>query len=121
MNATQALTHLRKAWGKDAGFKDHKCPTSPESRDAAHVARREAKARKDEAEAAMLARRDATLAADAEYQQLKAAYKKAQEALEAAPWPGYRYSGGTVGSMFFSVKAEADTLDELVEKARAKK
>lgn len=120
MNAKQALVRLQKLWGKHAGFQDNKKTTSPELREAAHKARRAAKSGKDMAEAALTARRETILAGDLEYQRLKAKYQEARKAMDLAPWPGYRYSAGIIGSMFFTVKARADNLDELVAIAESK-
>lgn len=122
MNATQALSRLRKKLGKRAILRDTGGPSSPEQRAAASAKRKEANEARSCAEAAMNARATAVLAADADYQRLRAIYAAARDTQRASPFGGhYRYSTGTVvHGLFFSVAAEADTLAELVEKVEAK-
>lgn len=117
MNIKQAHAKIAKLLGKRAAIQDHKRPSSDEQRAAAHAAMRAARERRKVAESAMNARRDALLSADPEWQRHAAEYRAAGVALEAAgDWHYFRYSAGVVGSMFFSVTAEADNLDELVAK-----
>jgi len=121
MNATQALTKLRKLLGPKAGIQDDKRPSSPELREAAAIERRAAKERKGTCEELLNARRKEILAADVEYQRLRAEFDVARIALEKAPWPHYyRYTAGTVSSLFFSVRCQADTLAELVAEVEKK-
>lgn len=121
MNSTQALSRLRKLLGKNAAIRDDKHPSSPEMRAAAQKERIEASERRHACETAMTERREVVLAADAEYQRLRAEFLAAREVQKNAPFPSYRYTGGTVSALFFHVTAQADTLAELVEKAEAKK
>lgn len=122
MNTTQAMTQLRKLLGPKAGLRDTKKPTSPELREEQRARRLIVNAQKKEAEEALEARRKAVLAADPEYQRLHAAWRAARDLQEMTPHGTcHRYTAGIVGSMFFVVKAEADTLDELVTKCRDQK
>lgn len=122
MNAAQALSALKRLLGPNAGIKDYRAPSSPEQRDAERALYIERRATKDAVAAAMKARSDAILAADPEYLRLRAEYEAARAVLEkTGHGMHYRYRAGTLGKLFFTVEAEADTLQELVDKVRAKK
>lgn len=126
MNNTQALAKLRKIFGKNACAQDSKVPSSPDLRDATRIERMAAIAIKKDAQAAMEARYQAVLSADVEYQKLKADYRAAKDALQKiGQVDRYRYSAGFVSSVgsfaVFHQKAEADTLDELIQKSIASK
>lgn len=111
-----ALTRLQKTLGKNACIKDYKRPSSPELRErerAQFIAARDAF---NAAKSALDKRRAEVLAADPEYQRLKGEYNTALTTKDNVPHRSFRYCGGTAGTMFFSVKAEADTLEELVQK-----
>jgi hypothetical protein len=118
MTLAKALTELRKVLGKKAGIRDNKIQSSPELRNAANAAIGVAVTQKNAAEAAMRARRDEILANDEEYQRLLCAYEDAQQKRRKCNGPSYRYTAGIVGDLFFYVKAEADTLAELLEKVK---
>jgi hypothetical protein len=121
MNMTQALAKLRKLLGPKAAIRDDRTPSSPEVREQQRAARNAAHAHRKACEAAMNARRDAVLAADAEFQRLRAEYDAAKAAADRCPYPAYRYTGGTASALFFSVEAQADTLAELVEAVERKR
>ncbi len=126
VNATQALTRLRKLLGPKAGYQDGKRPSSQEQRDAAHKARVAVNERARIAREAMEERRADILSADVEYQRLKNEFATVRAEQERTPHGGYyRYSAGRVngvgGISFFHQEAEADTLVELVEKVEAKR
>lgn len=121
MNMTQALRKITVLLGNRAGIKDYKRPSSQEQRDKDRAARLVAKAHKEQCEQAMVARRKAILDADTDYQRLVAEYNAASKAKDAIPFAHYRYCAGTSSSLFFTVAAEADTLDELVAKVRERK
>lgn len=119
MNKKQALSKISKLLGKHAAIQDHKLPSSDESRAAAHIARQAANEQKRIAAAALNDRREQLLTQDAEYQRLLTIFNECQRAVFAAGGFGYyRYSAGTLGSLFFSVKAQADTLEDLVDKVK---
>lgn len=111
-----ALTRLQKTLGKNAGIQDDKRPSSPELREQQRAQRIAARAAFETAKIALDLRRAEVLAADARYVALKREYEAALKAREAAPHPSFRYCAGTASTLFFSVKAEADTLEELVQK-----
>lgn len=122
MNATQALTALRKLLGPKAGIQDSGKASSPEQRAAERELYLARKAIKDAAAAAMTSRREAILAADSEYQRRRAEHDAARALLEKTGHGyRYRYMAGTLGALFFTVEAEGDTLQEVVDKVRAKK
>lgn len=121
MNATQAIAKIKKLLGPKGEIHDSRKASSPEQREAAGKARREGKARKDAAEAAMNARAAAVLAADAEYQRLHADYIAERDALRKVDFGAhYRYSAGRNHSYCFSVESQADNLAELVAKLEEK-
>jgi hypothetical protein len=126
MNTAQALKELRKLLGLNAGIQDSKRPTSPELRERQRAARHAGQELKQAAQAAMEARRAEVLKGDTEYQRLLAEYTAARQALDKLPYgQHYRYSAGSTGrsgiaAMFFTVAAEGDTLEELIEKVKAK-
>lgn len=122
MNTTQALTQLRKLLGKNAALRDEKRPSSPELREQQRAKHRAVSDRKKLAAEALDARRQAILAADPEFQRLLAEYELVRAEKERTPMGTYcRYTAGTDRSFFFLVEAEADTLDELIEKVREKR
>jgi hypothetical protein len=121
MKMTTAVTELRKLLGPKAAIRDHRRPSSPEQRDAADAARRAAKEKRDATLAAVEARKEAILSADAEYQRLRQEFHAARAAHESLPHPEYRYHCGVASTLFFHVEAQADNLEELIEKVRAQK
>ncbi len=118
MNQTQAITKLRKVIGKTFGYRVDKSAPTAEERAAMRVVFDEAKRVADEAEAARVARFNEVLRSDALYQELKAKAKAASAAKEKADSGLYRrrITVGSVGSIFFTVRAEGDNWTEVVEK-----
>lgn len=118
MNQTQALAKLKQIIGPKLGYridKDAPGPDERERRRAEFLRTRDAMMEADKARAERLAE---VLAADAEYQRLKAAHAEAKRAHEAVPsYHRKRITVGRVGSMFFSVVADGDCWAEVVEKA----
>lgn len=122
MNAAQALSRLRKLLGPKAAIEDGRRPSSPEQRDQQRATRSAVVERKKAAEFALTARRQAILAADADYQRLLGEYNEAHAVERKTPHGTYhRYTAGRVSSMFFHVEAEADTLAELIEVVERKR
>lgn len=119
MNQKQAIAKLSKLIGPTFGYRvDPKAPDA-EQREALHAAWAEAKARRDAAAEVRDARRAEVLRADAEYQRLKGEAAAAEAALEragAGRWH-YRVSVGRCSKLFFSVVAEGDNWQEVVDKA----
>lgn len=118
VNQTQAIAKLKKIIGPTFGYRvDPKAPDADE-RERRHSAWLAAKKAVGEAEEAMTARRLALMAADAEYQRLKAESADAKKRLgEVGSFRAKRITVGRVGSMFFSVVADGDSWAEVVEKA----
>ena len=118
MNQTQAIAKLKKLIGPTFSFRvDNKAPDA-EERERRHAEAVRLRAQVEAADAARLARMNAVLAADAEYQRLKAEHQAAKKAHEAAPsWHSKRITVGRAGSMFFSVVADGDNWAEVVEQA----
>jgi hypothetical protein len=121
MKMTTAIAELRKLLGPKAAIRDHRRPSSPEQRDAAAAARRAAKEKRDAALAAVEARKEAILSADAEYQRLRQEFQEARVAHERLPRPEYRFECGVASALFFTIKAEADNLQDLIDQVRAGK
>jgi len=118
MNQTQALAKLRKVLGADMAYRTNPKALNAEQRDAARVVWQEARAIAEAAEAARVARLNALLAGDAEYQALKAqaaATKKTADNARAGLY-SYRITVGVRNAMFFSIRAEGDNWDEVVTK-----
>jgi hypothetical protein len=70
------------------------------------------------------ARSDAILAADPEYQRLKAEYRAIREKVDhlSAISHTHKFTAGTITSLgFFHVHAEGDTWEEVIAKVEAKK
>ena len=123
MERAAAISKLGKILGKKLGYRvDPKAPTR-EEREAARtelptaIAERKVLAEKKEARCKVL------LEADAEYQALTAAYDKAREHTNklSAITRHYKITVGVSDSMFFLIKAEGDSWEEVVDKLTAKK
>jgi hypothetical protein len=120
MNQSQAMARLRKIYGKNAALQDTKRPTSPELRQQQQDARRQANERRLLAERALTERREKILSADAEYQNLLSLQKAAVRAANNCPFPEFRYSAGELSSLAFHVRAQGDSLEEIVEQIERK-
>jgi hypothetical protein len=122
MDQKQAISILGKLIGPKFGYRVNNKAPNAEERERRREAFLAAKAAAEQAEAARVARLNAVLAADPEYQRLKAEAKAATERREALP--GYRHKRITVGrssSLFFTVEAEGDNWAEVVDLVRGKK
>jgi len=121
MNATQALTQLRKLLGTKAGISDSRRASTPEQREAARAKRKAAVTLKEGALEAMEKRRRELLTADEEYQRQLEIYRAADEALKRPDHhQQFRYEALINRGWCNEVVGEADTLAELVEVVRAK-
>jgi hypothetical protein len=123
MDRATAVKRLGKILGKNAGYRiDPKAP-SPEEREKATVELPALTAAKQAAMAARDKRYNELLAGDAEYQRLKAEAKQASDA--AAHSSGVRsHRKITVGvsrGIFFEVKAEGDSWEEIFQKLEERK
>ncbi len=118
MERTAAVKKLGKLLGKSLGYRvNDKAPTREEraeAREALGPARTERdalKAKRDE-------RYRAILAGDPEYQRLHAEHRVAYEHVEklASITRHYKITVGTSNSMFFHIKAEGDSWEDVIAK-----
>ena len=117
-----AIKKLSKLLGKSLAYRvDPAAPTGDERREAraAYVAA--------EQKAAMLlaqkeARMKALLDADLEYQQIKAFHELAKKERDSIASRGhhYRFTVGTTDGLFFHVKAQGDSWEDVIAKVEAK-
>ncbi len=122
MERTAAIKKLGKLLGKSLGYRvDPKAPTSQQREEARHQLHA-LNAAKQQAEQAMKDRREALLAADAQYQELVAAYQEARQRAEktASILHHFKFTVGTTSGMFFLVKAQGDSWEEVIDKLSAK-
>jgi hypothetical protein len=122
MERVVAIKRLGKMLGKSLGYRvDPKAPTR-EEREEAHRQLPALTAAKKEAEKAMADRREAILAADKEYQDLVAAWKEAKLNADKAfsLTHHFKFTVGTSNGMFFHVKAQGDSWEDVIEKLDAK-
>lgn len=123
MERAVAITKLRKLIGKHLAYRvDPKAPTREERESArsemteAIQARQEIEKRRDE-------RRNAILAADAEYQGLVAEHDAARKRTDRLRSIVHRHKitvGTTESGLFFLVKAEGDSWEDVIEKLSRK-
>jgi len=122
MERVVAIKKLGKMLGKSLGYRvDPRAPTS-EERDRAREEAKTLNAEFKAAEEAEVARRSAILDADAEYQRLKAETKRLRKAKDEA-WSKsmhFKITVGTSNGMFFHVKAQGDTWENVIEKLGTK-
>lgn len=118
MNQTQALAKLKKIIGPKLGYRiDKGAPDADERerRRAEFLRTCDLMLAADQARAARLAE---VLAADAEYQRLKAAHAAAKREHEAVPsYHRKRIMVGRVGPLFFTTLADGDCWAEVVDRA----
>ena len=121
MERAVAIKKLGKMLGKSFGYRvDPKAPSS-EERDQATTEARSLSAEFKTAEEAEAARRRALLEGDTEYQRLRAETKRLRDAKDGA-WSKsrhYKITVGTTSSIFFHVRAEGDSWEEVIEKVSA--
>lgn len=122
MERSVAIKKLTKILGKSMGWRvDPKAPLE-DDRNEALVKLREATPKREAALRQMDARRIAILQGDAEYQRLKAEYAEAKKACDKlfSTTMHYRFTVGTMSSMFFHVKAQGDSWEEVIAKLTEK-
>jgi hypothetical protein len=118
MERAVALKKLRKIIGNSLGYRvDDKAP-SAEAREAARLRIPGLVATRKAAEAALSARLAALLAADDEYQRLAKERDVAREHSAAAFATANRYkiTVGSSGALFFTVKAQGDSWEDVIAK-----
>lgn len=124
MERTTALKKLERLLGKKLMWRINPKAPTPEERDAAKAAFPEAAAERKRLTELREARYKAILDADTEYQSLRTQERAARE--HAEKLSGITYSRKiTVGvnemGLFFSVKADGDSWEEVIGKLEAKK
>lgn len=118
MERSVAIKKLSKILGKSLGYRvDDKAPKHDE-REAAREASKIAAAERNQLAERLEARRIAILAVDTEYQEIKAAHAVAKERADKlfSTSVHYKFTVGVTNSMFFAVKAQGDSWEEIIEK-----
>ncbi len=122
MERAVAIKKLGKILGKSLGYRvDPKAPDQ-DDRDEARAKLREEAPKRDAMNKAVEARRAEVLNADAEYQRLKtelAEVKKVCDELFGITMR-YRFTAGVMNSMFFHIKAQGDSWEEVISKLTVK-
>jgi len=115
MNQSQALAKLKKVLGPKMRYRvDPKAPDLKE-RKSIHAAYEAASEAERVARDACTARLDHLKKWDAKYQKLLAAFKAAEHHKDSLPSAhSFRVTVGLDQTLFFSVKAQGDTWDEVV-------
>ena len=122
MERAVAIKRLGKILGKSLGYRiDPKAPDQ-DDRDEAMTKLPDATAKRKTLSEQMEARRMEVLQADAEYQQLKAAHAEAKKCCDElfGITRHYRFTVGTSNGMFFLVKAQGDTWEDVIGKLTEK-
>ncbi len=123
MERIVAIKRLGKLLGKEMGYRiDPKAPT-PEARAEAKAKLPALIAARQEASKAVEDRRVALLQGDQQYQELTAAYRALRKETDQTASIARHYKitvGNSVAGMFFSVMAEGDSWEEVIEKVSAR-
>lgn len=123
MERSTAIKKLGKMLGKSLGYRiNHTAPTR-EERAAAQAALPAAREEMNKLKEQRDARHKVILAADAEYQALHAAHKIAYDQVQrlSSTTMHYKISVGTSNSLFFHVRAEGDSWEEVIAKLEKEK
>lgn len=122
MERAIAIKKLTKILGKSLGWRvDQKAPDQ-DDRDEARAKLPAATSKREDLRKSMEARRAEIILADTEYQKLKADHAEAAKACDElfSVTVRYRFTVGTMGSMFFHVKAQGDSWEEVIDKLTVK-
>ncbi len=122
MERTVAIKKLGKILGKSLGYRvDPKAPDQ-DDRDEAQAKLRDAVPRRKALEEELAARRTAVLEADAEYRRIGAEYRQAKKDCDElfSIAHHYRFTAGTSNGMFFHIKAQGDSWEEVLAKLTEK-
>jgi hypothetical protein len=122
MERAVAIKKLGKILGKSLGYRvDPKAPDQ-DARDEAQAMLRKLRPEREALRAAVEIRCKALLQADAEYQRLKEELAKARATRDelTAIASHYRITVGTSGDMFFTVKAQGDSWEDVIAKLTKK-
>ena len=116
MERAVAVKKLGKLLGKHFGFRVNSRAPDAEERAEGRQLLPALDVDEKQAETAMEARRKAILAADLEYQDLVAAYQVARKRRRevAAMTSTYRITVGTTSDLFFHVKAQGDSWEDVI-------
>jgi hypothetical protein len=115
-----AIKKLTRLLGKNLGYRvDPKAPENDERMDA----RRKLRATREtqnELREKVRSRCNALLAADEEYQRLKAEFNEASKTCDelSAISNHYRFTAGVMNSAFFVIKAQGDSWEEVIAKVQ---
>jgi hypothetical protein len=121
MERALAVKKLGKLLGKSLGYRVNDGAPTTEDREAAKLDLPAALEARDKLKQQRDARYQQILAADSEYQALRAAHKVAQEQVDKlhSMMRHYKFTVGTSNGMFFHVKAEGDSWEDVIEKVRS--
>jgi uncharacterized protein (DUF3084 family) len=123
MERSAAIKRLGKLLGKSLGYRiDAKAPTQ-EERDAAKSELKTVIEERNKLKEKREERYRAILAADAEYQSLRVLHTAASEHVDrlGSIARHYKITVGITNSMFFHVKAEGDSWEDVISKVEAEK
>lgn len=118
MERAVALKKLGKLLGKSMGYQvDPKAPDQ-DDRDEAIAKLKEERPKKEALRKQMDAREAELLRSDAEYQRLKAEHEASRKRCDEQSHicNRYRFTVGIMGQIFFSVKAQGDSWEEVIAK-----
>lgn len=122
MEREVAIKKLGKILGKSLGYRVD--PTAPdqEGRDKARAKMKDAGAKRDALRKQKDARMSALLQGDAEFQQLKAALTEAQKHCDELMGIAshYKITVGVSNSIFFEIKAQGDSWEDVIAKLTQK-
>jgi hypothetical protein len=124
MERSIALKKIRKLLGDKMGYRISAKAPGPEARAEARLALTPAIEERNKLREQQRVRYEEILAADAEYQRLVAATKAANEKVDklSSTTRWFKITVGvTIGGLLFSVKAEGDSWEEVIDKLTKKK
>lgn len=123
MDRQIALKKLARLLGKKFRYQVDQAAPKADEREAARAEIKIAVALRNEARERMDARYRAILAADPEYQRLKAESRAASEEVDRLSSISHHHkiTVGTQSTLFFHVEAQGDTWEEVIEIVNAKR
>jgi len=122
MERSVAIKKLGKLLGKSLAYRvDPKAPDQ-DDREEARAKLQVCLRRREALGKERTARREEILMADAEYQRLKAEHEKSKNDCEelSSIMRSYRFTVGTSNSIFFTIKAQGDSWEEVIAKLTQK-
>ncbi len=121
MERSVAIKKLSKLLGKSLGYRVNAKAATREEREAAKLELSAAVAERNNLKAERDARYVAILAADQEYQALHAAHTEARDRVSKLNSVIYsrKFAVGTSNGMFFHIKAEGDSWEEVIDRVQA--